>query len=107
IFWLIESKRGCSKSPVKMTLRISSLACFCAAHVSGKGSSAKIAHVLWATQKSAHTSKSAARNYAALKYLVLFILLFEHALKACLVVCNKLSQSWTIPRIYWWREQRA
>ena len=53
--------RGCSKSPIKMTHRISSLACFSAAHVS----------------KSIH---SAAQSCAALNFLVLFIVLFEHTL---------------------------
>ena len=72
--------KGCSKSPVKMTHRISSLACFknmCTASTSLLG------EVNSSVQGSREVFRRSrlAQSYAASNFSVLFILLFERILK--------------------------
>ncbi|MBM7676430.1 hypothetical protein [Gracilibacillus alcaliphilus] len=83
-------KRGCSKSPTKMRQRISALTCFSATHVLkayapflGKEDrfSGVQDRLLEKEGRFFCVQDRLLKDCAALNFLVLFIELFEHALK--------------------------
>jgi len=79
LFFLVYFNKGCSKSPGKNDCRISALRCFCATHV-------LYVYAVF-LQKEGHFSSlylteesSSARNFCALNFSALFLLLFEQAI---------------------------